>query len=390
MSSINCSSCANEYVFIDCSMRYIIRDLYKMNDSGCFLSAILALSMVNVCRISTERSFCYTDRLLNRFQWKVSGMFESLVPQECRVALLAGGTSGEREISLASGEGARTALEEAGFPVTVLDPAKKEDLKKLIDGPFDVAFLCLHGRYGEDGTLQGLLEVIQLPYTGSGVWASALAMNKAKAKLFYSSHDIPTPSSVTLHDASECRESEIIDALGKRCVVKPVSEGSALGVSIVEGSDALKKAVEQVFLHDDEILVEQCISGKELTVAVLGNDDPYALPVIEIVPQGEFYDFESKYAVGGAQHLCPAPLSDEATEKVKELAVRAHEALGCEGVSRSDFILDDEGNCWILETNTIPGMTETSLLPDAARVAGMSFSELCTVLIGYALKRSNS
>lgn len=317
-------------------------------------------------------------------------MFDSLVPQECRVALLAGGMSGEREISLASGNGARIALEEAGFPVTVLDPANKEDLKKLIDGPFDVAFLCLHGRYGEDGTLQGLLEVIQLPYTGSGVWASALAMNKAKAKLFYASQGIPTPASVTLHDVSDCCENEIIAMLGSHCVVKPVAEGSALGVSLTEGPVALKKAVEQVFLNDDEVLVEQCISGRELTVAVLGNDEPYALPVIEIVSQGEFYDFESKYAIGGSQHLCPAPLSGELTEKVKELAVRAHKALGCEGVSRSDFILDDEGNCWILETNTIPGMTETSLLPDASRVAGMSFAELCKNLIGYALGRSVS
>ena len=332
-------------------------------------------------------AFCYTGSALHWCRWKVSGMFDSLIPQECRVALLVGGTSGEREVSLASGEGARTALEEAGFPVTVLDPANKEDLKRLIDGPFEVAFICLHGRNGEDGTLQGFLEVMGLPYIGSGVWASALAMNKAKAKMFYASHGIPTPPSVTLGNMEECHAEEMVAEFGERCVVKPVGEGSALGVSIVKGADAVREAVRQVLEQGNEALVEPCIAGRELTVAVLGNADPRALPVIEIVPQGEFYDYDSKYAPGGSKHLCPAPLTEAETEKVQALAVRAHCALECEGVSRSDFILDDEGNCWILETNTIPGMTGTSLLPDAARAAGISFAELCKLLIGYALEK---
>ena len=323
-------------------------------------------------------------------------MFESLIPQNCRVALLAGGTSGERDVSLASGEGAREALEEAGFPVTQLDPADKEDLKRLIDGDFDVAFLCLHGRGGEDGAIQGLLEVIRLPYIGSGVWSSALAMDKSKAKVFYEAAGLATPPSVTLRDKDERSADDLVAELGERCVVKPAAEGSALGVFIVEGSNAVSQALEQVLAYDDEVLVERCIAGwKEIEYEVMrdsagnciGNEDPQALPIIEIVPQGAFYDYESKYAPGGSQHLCPAPLSEAVTAQVQDMAVRAHQALECAGVSRSDFILDEEGTCWILETNTIPGMTGTSLLPDAARAAGISFAELCKLLIGYALEK---
>ena len=312
-------------------------------------------------------------------------MSECFDPCECRVALLAGGKSGEREISLASGEGARHALEEAGFDVTVLDPAEKEDLKRLIDGPFDVAFLCLHGKYGEDGTMQGLLEIIGLPYTGSGVWSSALAMDKAKAKVYYERDGIPTPPSIVLHAGEEFAAADVIRALGSHCVVKPGTEGSALGVYIVEGAEAVADAVKKALEIDDEVLIERYIKGKELTVAVIGGDHPQALPIIEIVPKSDFYDFESKYAPGGSQHLCPAPLAPDVAAMVQDLAVRAHESLSCRGMSRSDFILEEDGSCWTLETNTIPGMTGTSLLPDAARAAGMSFPELCTKLIQIAL-----
>lgn len=305
---------------------------------------------------------------------------------ECRVALLAGGKSGEREVSLASGKGVHEALKEAGFTVTQLDPAEKEDLKRLIDGPFDVAFLCLHGKLGEDGTVQGFLETIGLPYIGSGVWSSALAMDKVKAKVYYEKHGIPTPPSVSLRARDAYDVEKIVAELGQHCVVKPGTEGSALGVFIVEGSQGVANAIEKAFEIDSEILIERYIKGTELTVAVLGTGtDVEALPIIEIVPKSDFYDYESKYAPGGSQHLCPAPLSEETTHVVQDLAVRAHCALGCEGVSRTDFILEENGSCWTLETNTIPGMTGTSLLPDAARVAGISFPELCTRLIGYAL-----
>lgn len=307
-------------------------------------------------------------------------------PAKCRVALLAGGTSGEREISLASGKGAGEALREAGFIVQELDPAKKDHLKTLIEEPFDVAFLCLHGKGGEDGVLQGFLETIGLPYTGPGVWSSATAMNKAQSKLFYQREGIPTAPYQYIKKGEGYSVQELALAMGGTCVVKPATEGSALGIYIVEGEEAIADAIERVFEIDELVVVEKYIQGTELTVAVLGNRDPFALPVIEIVPKADFYDFESKYAPGGSQHICPAPLDEEKTKQVMDAAVGAHKALQCSGVSRSDFILDESGIPWILETNTIPGMTATSLLPDAARAAGISFPELCTKLIEYAFE----
>lgn len=313
-------------------------------------------------------------------------MAAHLDPQQCHVALLVGGKSGEREVSLASGEGARQALVDAGFQITTLDPSSKKDLKTLIDGDFNVAFLCLHGKYGEDGTLQGMLELIGLPYIGSGVWSSALAMDKVKSKIFYQAAGMATPPSIILSANDEVHPAEIVDHLGEHCVVKPATEGSALGVFIVEGADAIQTAIEQAHTLDHEILVEKYIDGKELTVAVIGNDNPQALPIIEIVPMNDFYDYEAKYKPGASQHLCPAPLSEQLTREIQDMAVQAHKVLGCAGVSRSDFILDTSGQHWILETNTIPGMTSTSLLPDAARAAGISFSQLCTMLIEFALE----
>ena len=310
----------------------------------------------------------------------------AVVPSECKVALLAGGSSGEREISLASGKGALGALEEAGYDVTWIDPSVKDDLKRLMDEPFDVAFLCMHGKMGEDGTLQGFLELLGIPYTCSGVQASAIAMDKAKSKILYSLAGIPTAPSVTLKAGEPYDVDEIIEKLGLPCVVKPATEGSALGVEIIQDAADLDTAIKRVFEIDDLLVLETFIAGEEITVAVIGNDDAHALPIIKIVPRGGFYDFDSKYAPGGSQHICPAPIEESLAEIIHDYAVRAHHALGCSGVSRSDFIIDAEGVPWILETNTIPGMTATSLLPDAARAAGMTFPELCTALIEYALE----
>ena len=314
----------------------------------------------------------------------------NLDPKNMRIALLAGGTSGERQISLASSQGAGAALREAGFNVVTLDPANKEDLKALIDESFDVAFLCMHGKGGEDGTLQGMLELLGIPYTGSGVWSSSTAMDKSKSKVHYAKAGIPTPGSITMFSKSDCTPQQIEALLGSRVVVKPATEGSALGVTIVDGVDRVGAALDEAFSIDSEVLVERFVDGTELTVAVLGNEDAQALPVIEIVPQNEFYDFESKYAPGGSQHICPARLDDETTKRVQELALAAHKALGCAGLSRTDIILDKEGRSWVLETNTLPGMTATSLLPDAGHAAGISFSELCTKLIEYALEEAQS
>ena len=229
--------------------------------------------------------------------WKVGTMFESLIPQNCRVALLAGGTSGERDVSLASGEGAREALEEAGFPVTQLDPADKEDLKRLIDGDFDVAFLCLHGRGGEDGAIQGLLEVIRLPYIGSGVWSSALAMDKSKAKVFYEAAGLATPPSVTLRDKDERSADDLVAELGERCVVKPAAEGSALGVFIVEGSNAVSQALEQVLAYDDEVLV---LLQEQLKFSLFEH-------LVIITPDGNAYDENGNQYYAGAKSAFRPP-----------------------------------------------------------------------------------
>ncbi len=310
-----------------------------------------------------------------------------LVPEQCPVAVLCGGTSTEREISLKSGASSAEALREAGFPVTVFDPARKEDLLALMTGDFAVAFLCTHGKGGEDGTLQGFLDTIGLPYTGSDVWSSAVAMDKTKTKLFYRASGVPTPASVWLRKGEPADAGALVNELGSHLVVKAASGGSTLGLYIVEGRDELAEALQQAFSFDDDVLVEQFIAGSEYTVSVLGNSDPEALPVIQILPaNGSFYDFEAKYAPGGSRHVCPAPLSDEQTDRMQRYAVMAHKALSCRGVSRTDFIMDDDGAMWALETNTLPGMTSTSLIPDAARVTGMDFPTLCTQLVSLALE----
>ena len=314
----------------------------------------------------------------------------NLNPSLCKVALLSGGTSRERDISLASGDGAQAALEEAGFCVTRLDPARKEDLIELINGDYDVAFLCLHGKNGEDGTVQGMLDLVGLPYTGSDVLASATAMNKSQSKIIYRDAHLPVIPGVDLRADEPFDISALIETVGIPCVVKPATEGSSLGLHIVEKEEDLQEAIAAVFKVDEFVVVETYIEGTETTVAILGNDETRALPVIEIVPlAGSTYDFESKYAEGGCKHICPARLSKETSALLQDMARRAHRALGCSGVSRTDFIVDKQGKPWILETNTLPGMTAKSLLPDTAQVAGISFPELCTMLIEYAFDRMN-
>lgn len=318
-------------------------------------------------------------------------MFYKTSPESFKVALIAGGTSGERMISLASKDGAQTALEQAGYHVEWLDPAQKEDLIRLIQEDFDVAFLALHGKGGEDGTIQGFLEMIGLPYTGSGVFSSALSIDKQKAKTFYRAHGIKTPASAYVRRGEPFNTEQIMQKLGQKCVVKAATEGSSLGIYIVEGAEAVEQAINDALALDEAALIEQYIAGTELTVVVLGDGDTAeALPIIEIIPQAESYDFDSKYAPGGSEHICPARLSDENTAHIQATAVRAHNALCCHGVSRTDFILDANGDAWVLETNTLPGMTATSLLPDAAKAAGISFPELCTKLIQSAFERHSA
>lgn len=309
-----------------------------------------------------------------------------VVPQETKVALLVGGKSGERKVSFMSGKESEAALRKAGFQVEVFDTAEPDFLPKLSQGKFDVAFISLHGKGGEDGTIQGALEFLGLPYTGSGVLASALAMDKTRAKTFYSAAGLPTPHSVNLTKEDTYSIPELVGVVGEKSVVKPATEGSALGVTIVHNPDELEPAIVEAFKVDDTVLVERFVEGTEITVGVLGNDDPEALPIIEIIPHAEFYDFTAKYATGGADHILPARISERATQAAQRIAVSAHKALGCRGFSRTDMIVDQFDTCWVLETNTIPGMTPTSLFPDAAKFAGISFTDLCTKLVELALE----
>lgn len=311
-------------------------------------------------------------------------------PHDYSVAVIYGGTSGEREVSLNSGRCCGAALAQKGFTVAYIDVASRDDLRRLFDEEFDVAFMALHGKGGEDGSMQGFLEILGIPYTGPGILANALAIDKNAAKECYKAVGLRVPLSVCVgkNDVLDADDLyEIAETVGIPCVVKPVTEGSSLGMTIVRDAADLRAAIETSLAVDDAAMVEQFIDGVELTIPVLGNDDPYALPIIQVVPNGdEFYNYHAKYAAGGSTHLCPAPVGADVTETAQNMAVVAHGVLGCRGISRSDFMLDEEGRCWILETNTLPGMTDTSLVPDSARVAGIEFPELCERLIAYALE----
>ena len=311
---------------------------------------------------------------------------EPVVRTPVRVAVLMGGRSAEREVSLNTGAQVAEALALRGHDVLTVDSARPEFIATIQDAAPDVVFICLHGRLGEDGTVQGLLELLDTPYVGSGVLASALATDKVMTKFLYGAHGIPTPDYVVLRRGEDADETALA-ALGDRTVVKPACEGSSIGMSIVHDPSELPEAILTAFDHDDRVLVERFVDGVEVTVGVLGNgDDAFALPTLQVVPEHEFYDYESKYVPGMSRHVIPAEVSESARAGCQLAALAAHKALGCAGVSRTDTIVTADGEVLVLETNTIPGMTATSLLPDSARAAGIDFPELCERLIGYALE----
>ena len=290
---------------------------------------------------------------------------------DVHVAVLMGGWSAEREVSLDSGEGCAGALERAGYRVTRVD-VKPDIAKVLSDLKPDVAFNALHGRWGEDGCVQGVLEILKIPYTHSGVLASSLAMHKEKAKEMYRSVGIPVADAITADRLKAGREHLMTPPY----VVKPVAEGSSVGVLIVEADQ--EHPPQELFRDDwpygDEVMVERFIPGRELTCAVMGDT---ALDIIDVIAATKFYDYEAKYAPGGSEHILPAVLSEDIYARIQEYSLRAHEVLGCRGVSRSDFRLDETtGELIILETNTQPGMTGTSLVPEMAAYAGHSYEQL--------------
>lgn len=307
-----------------------------------------------------------------------------------KVAVLSGGWSDERDISMSSGRACQQALREAGFiTVELLDIADAHFVEYLSTGDYDVAFIALHGRYGEDGCIQGLLEVLHVPYTFSGVLSSALAADKEKAKDVCRSAGIPVPLGITLAPDSKLTDDDldaIVDKMGLPLFVKPISNGSSFGISRVNEREGLAAAVRKAGSKGDRVLVEECVSGVEITVPVIGNDEPRALPIIEIALDSEFYDLKVKYEPASLHHIIPARLDETVYKRAEELGITAHKALGCRGVSRTDFIVKDDGTPVMLETNSIPGMTDRSLLPDAARHAGIEFSELCTLFVQWALE----
>jgi len=305
------------------------------------------------------------------------------------LALLSGGTSPERAVSLNGGDMVFAALDKSRYDILRIDP--KDDLALLVAKAreIDVAFVLLHGANGEDGTIQGLLDLLGIPYQGTGVLGSALAMNKLAAKRMYIQQGLPVPDYAVCSRADMGRVEQMGEGIGYPIVVKPVVGGSSVGMSIVDEPGNLALALEKALEQDETVLLERCIQGMEITGAVLGNRELVALPLVEIVPGGEhkFFDYEAKYQPGASQEICPARLSRELTQSAQALAKACHKALFCKGYSRTDMMVDKDG-IWILETNTIPGMAPTSLLPQAAKQAGISFSALLDRLIDLALESS--
>jgi D-alanine-D-alanine ligase len=306
---------------------------------------------------------------------------------ERNVVVLAGGRSAEREVSLHTGEQVAAALRTSDHAVTVIDAGDTDFIDQITSTAPDVVFICLHGRFGEDGTVQGLLELLDIPYVGSGVLASALAMDKVVSKHLFAQAGIASPEYVALRRGRPFDTREITAQLGPKTVVKPSNEGSAIGVTIAHTPLELPAAIEEAFRFDESVLVERFVAGVEVTVGILGNEEIEILPTLEIVPEHEFYDYESKYVPGMSRHIIPARVSEEARQECQRLSLEAHLALGCRGMSRADTIVEEGGAVWLLEVNTIPGMTATSLLPDSARAAGIEFPDLCERLVSLALEK---
>lgn len=354
-------------------------------------------------------------------------------PKRIRVGILTGGASAERDISLATGAQIAASLPAGRFETVLLDPLalmvrnpsiseeQREQARALLEtgglmqqpralprgleehiasaekaivpasaamsnsaGPVDVVLLALHGTWGEDGRIQGLLDTIGIPYTGSGVLASALAMDKVAAKKMLVAEGIDVPRGVVVASASG-KDLEQARSVGLPVFVKPVASGSSVGAAIVSSGEQLAPAIADALRYDERALVEELVGGRELTVAVIGNDDLVPLPVIEIVTKREFFDYTAKYSAGESEEIVPARIPDEIARRAQEIALRAHRALGCRGMSRTDLMWSGD-RMVTLEVNTIPGMTANSLLPKAARAAGIPFGDLLARLVDWALE----
>lgn len=301
-----------------------------------------------------------------------------------RIGVLMGGPSTEREISLKSGKTVYQSLRQIGIEAVAIDIKTdniEENIRLLKSQRIDCAFLALHGRFGEDGGIQEILEKIGIPYTCSGVSASKLAMDKVASRRIFQENGLFTPKYNLLHRSAYRTQGRQYNGLSLPLVVKPATHGSSIGLSIIDKKEDLDKAVDLAFGLDERVIIEDYIRGREVTVGIL---DDLALPVIEIIPKKRFFDYEAKYQAGMTEYIVPAKLENEVARKIQKSALSAHQLLGCRGCSRVDMILNADNMVYVLEVNTIPGLTETSLLPKAAKTAGIEFAELCLRLIELA------
>lgn len=300
-----------------------------------------------------------------------------------KVGVLMGGLSAEHDISLLSGNGVLAALKSKGIDAHAFDPAERP-LGEIVSEHFDRVFIALHGRFGEDGTIQGALELMGIPYTGSGVMASAVAMDKIFTKRIWQSQHLPTPKHAVLDPLTDLRQ--VPDTLGLPLIIKPPHEGSTIGISKVAGYSQMGEAYELAARFDDVVLAEEFIAGRELTVAIVELDGKLeALPIIEIVAPDGNYDYQNKYFTDDTRYLCPAPMDDALAARIRELALEAFTALDCEGWGRVDFMLRHADNePFLLEVNTSPGMTGHSLVPMGARAIGLSYEDLCVEVLASA------
>jgi D-alanine-D-alanine ligase len=310
--------------------------------------------------------------------------------KKLRLALLAGGKSGEREVSLKGAAEVIKALDATKYEIRRYDPAT--DLPRLAAeaGDLDAAFILLHGPLGEDGTMQGFLDLLGLPYQGSGVLGSAMAMDKNLAKIMYRQAGLTVPDWCMIGEQEAASPEAVLEQLSLPLVIKPSRQGSSLGMSIAHSAAELRVGLREALRFDREVMVEEFIAGREITGGVLGNLELTALPLVEIIP-GEghpFFNYEAKYQPGASQEICPADLTPALTRRAQEMAVAAHRVLKLRGYSRTDMMVGKDGTIYILETNTIPGMTPTSLLPQAAAVHGLSFGALLDTLLELALEKN--
>jgi D-alanine-D-alanine ligase len=310
-----------------------------------------------------------------------------------RIAVLAGGRSPEREVSIRSGHRIATALAERAYDVVILDPAEVPLVEALAEGTFDACYLALHGKEGEDGTVQRVLQLVGMPFTGTPPFACEIAFDKALAKDALLAAGVRTPSWATI-EAPALRDlaagaalARAIERVGLPCVVKPSRSGSAMGMSFVERESDLPVAVMGALSFSDAAIIEAKVEGVEVAAGIIGAEAE-ALPLVEIVSKSGVYDYAARYTAGAAEYYVPARVSVEVAEACSEQAMRAFEGMGLRDVTRVDLMVDDDGNPWVLEVNVSPGMTETSLLPMAAQAAGYSLPDLCEVIVGSALARA--